>query len=87
MQWTGIVVEVWPDGDTFTAELSRDGSPDLVAEFSMAACGVSVQEGEVLDVEPGSVRKRDLGVWTQEEVDEIHRRAALRAEQLRDLFG
>jgi len=87
MRWTGIVLEVWPDSDIFTAELRRDGSPDLVAEFSMAECGVRVEAGDVLDVKRNSVKKRDLGVWTQEEVDEIYRRAALRAEQLRLLSG
>ena len=73
-QWDARVLEV--DGDTFTAELSREGAPDLLADFSMAECGITVEPGDLLVVMPGSVTKRDLGVWTQAEIDEITRRAA-----------
>ena len=72
-QWDGRVLEV--DGDIFTAELCREGAPDLLADFSMAECGVTVEPGDLLIVLPGSVVKRDLGVWTQAEIDEIERRA------------
>jgi hypothetical protein len=83
--WTGIVLEIWEDGDTFTAKLRREGAPDLVAEFSMRECGVKVTEGDVLDVTRNHVGKRDLGYWTKEEVDAILDRAATRAEKLRML--
>lgn len=85
MQWTGVVLEVWPDGDTFTADLRQDGSPDLVAEFSMVECGIQVEPGDVLDVKRNSVKKRDLRVWTQAEIDDIQRRASAWAALLRGL--
>jgi len=84
--WDGIVLDVWPDGDTFTAELRREDEPDLLAEFSMRECGVTVVSGDLLIIRPDSVVKRDLGVWTREEIDEIKRRAAIRFAQLRNLF-
>jgi hypothetical protein len=84
-QWDGHVLEVWDDGDTFTAELSREGDLSLIAEFSMSQCGITVQEGDLLIITPRSVAKRDLGVWTQAEVDAIMRRARKRARQLRRL--
>jgi hypothetical protein len=84
-QWDGIVTEVWPDADTFTAELRREGSPDLIADFSMAACGVTVREGDVLLVTGDRVSVRDLGTWTQEEIDAICKRAEAQAERLREL--
>lgn len=81
------MLEVWPDGDTFTAELYRGGAPDLVAEFSMRECGVSVQAGDSLVVTKNHVGKRNLGYWTQEEIDAIMDEATTRAGQLRRLCG
>jgi hypothetical protein len=74
MQWIGMVTEVWPDGDLFTAELLRDGTPNLTAEFSMREVGVRVEAGDFIEV-------------MQEEVEEIYRRAALMAERLRIITG
>ena len=82
-QWDGRVLEV--DGDIFTAELCREGAPDLLADFSMAECGVTVEPGDLLIVRPGSVAKRDLGVWTQAEIDEIMRRARKLSRRLRQI--
>ena len=83
--WDGTVLEVWPDGDTFTAELRRGSAPGLVAEFSMRECGVKVQAGDSLVVTKNHVGKRDLGYWTQEEIDDIMERATTRLQQLRRL--
>jgi hypothetical protein len=80
--WTGVVREVWPDGDMFTAELRRDGGPDLIAEFSMRECGIYVEEGDVLRIEPDQVTKIDLGIWTVQEVREIRTRAEKLAREL-----
>ena len=84
-RWDGIVIEVWADGDTFTADLRReDGTTEFEAEYSMRECGIEVQEGDVLDVTPESVTKVDLGVWTQEDIDEISRRAKEMYKRLRE---
>lgn len=76
--WSGRVTDV--EGDTFTAWLvpSDHEGPELCADFSMERCGIEVQEGDLLTVTPESVVKVDPGVWTQEEIDEIGRRAAER---------
>lgn len=81
--WDGVVTNVWNDGDTFTTELRRDGAPDLIAEFSMRECQLAdIEPGSLLIVRPGSVVKRELPVWTQEEIDDIRRRAKIRAARL-----
>lgn len=82
IEWDGIVTDVWADGDTFTAELRQEGSPDLFAEFSMKECRVHVEPGDLLIITPDSVIKRNLGRWTQEELAEIRRRAKIKAAQL-----
>lgn len=79
------MLEVWPDGDTFTAELRRGNAPDLVAEFSMRECGVHVTAGDSLVVTKNHAGKRNLGYWTQEEIDAIMDQAVTRLEQLRRL--
>ena len=85
--WHGLVTEVWDDGDTFTAELRREGCPDLFAEFSMRECKATVQAGNVftLDGEADTLTVLDLGTWTQEELDEVMARAKIMAERLRGL--
>lgn len=80
--WYAVVSEVWPDGDTFTASLSQDGEPDLWAEFSMRECGVDVTAGDLLILTPDGMTKRDLGVWTKEEIDEIRASAKAQYERL-----
>jgi hypothetical protein len=80
-EWDGVVTDIWDDGDTFTAELRREGSPDLLAEFSMRKCQVNVLPGDMLIISD-SVVKRNLGVWTQAELNEINRRAAIQAARL-----
>jgi hypothetical protein len=80
--WDAIVTDLWDDGDTFTAELRREGSPDLVADFSMRECQVTVQRGDLLIVTPDSVVKREPRVWTQAELDDIRRRARIMAARL-----
>jgi hypothetical protein len=80
-QWDGCVLDV--DGDTFTAELQREGCVTVIADFSMTQCGITVEPGDVLIVKPDSVTKRDLGIWTQAEIDAIMRRARERSRRLR----
>lgn len=81
--WDGRVTEV--DGDIFTAAVVRhDGTgPELIADFSMAQCGVTVQPGDMIIVTPGSVTKRDLGVWTKADIDAIMARARKRSAMMR----
>jgi hypothetical protein len=87
VRWTGVVLEVWPDGDLFTAELRCDDrtGPPLTAEMSMKECGVSVGEGDIFTIRDYVVSKVDLGTWTQAEIDDINRRAAIQAALLRGL--
>jgi hypothetical protein len=76
MKWAGRVTGA--EGDLFTAILTpadHEG-PELIADFSMAQCGVEVEPGDLITVTAESVAKVDLGVWTQEEVDEVQRQAA-----------
>lgn len=69
-EWYGSVTDI--DGDMFTAILGREGSPDLVADFSMAECGLSeIKPGDVIVVTPEAVRRLEPRAWTQEELDEI----------------
>ena len=82
-QWDGCVLEV--NGDIFTAELCREGAPDLLVNFSMAQCGVTVERGDRLIVRSESVIKRDLGVWTQAELDAIMHRAREQSRRLRQV--
>jgi hypothetical protein len=51
----------------------------------MAECGITVEPGDLLIVRPGSVTKRDLGVWTQAEIDAIMKRAKRLAAMLRKI--
>lgn len=81
--WDGRVLEVWEDGDTFTATVQREGHPELMAEFSMAQCGISVEEGDLIIVTPERVTKRELRPWTAAEIDEIMHRARERSRILR----
>ena len=81
--WDADVVEVWADGDTFTARLRQNGSLDLLAEFSMKQCGISVEPGDLLLVTPEKVIRRNLGKWTQAELDDIDRRSREWFEALR----
>ncbi len=85
--WNGIVTEVWDDGDTFTVDLRREGLPDLLAEFSMRECGVDVVPGDLLVIQRDSVAKPPRRVWTQEEIDDIRHRAAIRSAKLRSMFN
>jgi hypothetical protein len=71
-EWDAVVTEVWEDG---AARLSREGAPEMLAEFSMRQCNVTVEAGDVLVVTAGKVTRRDLGRWTQSELDEIRCRA------------
>lgn len=74
--WYGIVIEV--TGDEATVDLRREGDMDLTAEVELSRWGLEdVQPGDVLvlDVDAGTVTRKDLGVWTQAQLDEIHRRA------------
>lgn len=80
-EWDGRVLEV--DGDIFTAVLQREGEPELIADFSMARCGITVEAGDLIIVTPQQVTKRDLGVWTAAEIAGIMRRARERSQMLR----
>jgi hypothetical protein len=83
-EWTASVIAVWDDGDTFSAELRRDGTHFVLeADFSMRECGVRVEPGDLLRVGYNRVEKMDPGVWTQEEIDEIMRRARELSRKLR----
>lgn len=82
-EWTASVVEVWDDGDTFTVDLRREGNPDLLAEMSMKRCGITVEPGDLLIVTTTFVTKRDLGVWTQEDINAITRSTRELAETMR----
>lgn len=85
-EWYGCVTAV--NGDMFTADLRREGSPDLFADFSMSECGLSgLEEGDLLVVTPVRVRRLELPPWTQEQLDEIIERARERAARFRDLFS
>jgi hypothetical protein len=86
-EWDGRVLEIWDDGDTFTASLQRDGAPELIADFSMTACGITVEAGDLLIITPQQVTKRDLGVWTDDELAGISRRARALIRALRRDFG
>jgi len=81
LRWDGCVIAV--DGDMFTAEVQRDGHPALLADFSMAECGVMVVPGDVLIVTPSSVVKREPRVWTRRELAQVMRRARKRSKVLR----
>jgi hypothetical protein len=74
--WHGIVIEV--NGDEATVNLRREGSMDLTAEVELSRWGLKdIQAGDilVLDTEADTVTRLDLGTWTQEELDDIARRA------------
>lgn len=81
--WDGRVTEV--DGDIFTAlVIRRDGiGPELAADFSMARCGICVEPGDLIIVSPEGVTKRDLGVWTKEDIDAIMAGAKERSRLMR----
>lgn len=79
--WDGSVIEV--NGDIFTVDLRREGAPDMLADYSMKECGVTVEPGDLLIVRPDSVTKREPRVWTQAEIDAIMARARKRAALLR----
>jgi hypothetical protein len=82
MEWCGRVTEV--EGDIFTALLTpadHDG-PELIADFSMAQCGIKPEPGDILTVTPDRVTRVELPPWTQEEIDEITRRSRARHRQL-----
>lgn len=79
--WDGSVVEV--DGDIFTVDLRREGDPDMLADYSMKECGITVEPGDLLIVRPDSVTKREPRVWTQAEIDAIMARARKRAALLK----
>jgi hypothetical protein len=74
--WHGTVTEV--NGDEITVDLRRDGDMDMVAEVIASRWGLEDAEpGDVLALDPeaGTVTRLDLGTWTQEDLDEIARRA------------
>ncbi|MGB3763763.1 MAG: hypothetical protein WA966_11110 [Ornithinimicrobium sp.] len=92
-RWEGYVVEV--DGETLTAELTpeHDG-PVVLADFEVAKLGSEpdLAVGDVVYVTVRSVagrsgyptttsaiRLRRLGRWSDEEVDDLERRADERA--------
>jgi hypothetical protein len=83
--WDGSVVEV--DGDIFTVDLRREGGPDMMADYSMKECGITVEPGDLLIVRPDSVTKREPRVWTREELDAIMARARKRAALLKRIAG
>lgn len=87
MEWDGVVLEVWPDGDTFTADLRREGGPDVLAEFSMRECGITVERGDRLIVKKDSVAKRPPRLWTREELAAIMERAEKQAKRLSEMLG
>jgi hypothetical protein len=82
-EWYGSVVEVWEDGDTFTATAQRGGHPEFVAEFRMSQCGISVEPGDLLIITPGRVTVREPRAWTAAELAEIMQRARERSRRLR----
>jgi hypothetical protein len=79
----GRVLEVWDDGDTFTALVAREGQPELMAEFSMRQCGITAGEGDLIIVTPERVTKRELRAWTAAEIAEFMQRARRRSRMLR----
>ena len=81
LTWDGSVVAV--DGDIFTVDLRREGAPDMLADYSMKECGVTVEPGDLLIVRPDSVTKRKLPVWTQAEIDAVMARARKRAAEFK----
>lgn len=82
MEWSGRVTDI--EGDLFTAILTpADGGMELLADFSMSQCGISVEAGDLITVTPESVTKVPPRVWSQREIDEIMARARERSRQLR----
>jgi hypothetical protein len=74
--WHGTVTEV--NGDWITVDLRRAGDMDLMAEVSASQWGLNdVQPGDtlILDTNANTVSRLSPGTWTQEELDEIWRRA------------
>lgn len=87
MQWDGRVTD--REGDIITAFLapSDHEGPEVLADFSLKQCGIDAEPGDLLIVTPDKVTVRDLGVWTQQEIDEIKKRAHDRWLRMQGLFG
>lgn len=84
--WHGWVIEV--NGGTFTADLRRDGRPDICADFSMSQCGLDgIEAGDLIIVTPDSVKRLELPPWTQEEIDDINKRAQEWLARIMGCFG
>lgn len=82
-RWDGRVLEI--SGDIFTAEVipADHAGPEMIAEYSMSQCGITVAPGDLLIVTPESVVRRDLGVWSKADLDAIRVRARERSRLLR----
>ena len=82
MEWFGRVTDV--EGDIFTVIVTptdHDG-PELIADYSMSRCGITIEVGDELIVTPYSVTKRPPVVWTKDELAAIMRRARQRSRML-----
>lgn len=80
-EWHGYVSNV--AGDTFTAILSREGDPGIMADFSMSECELpGITPGDLLVVTPDRVRRLELPPWTREELDDIQAQARRQAAEL-----
>jgi hypothetical protein len=87
MIWTGVVQEV--NGDDLTVDLRSDGHQDMVAEVSISRWNLETAGiGSVveLDTEAQTVTLIDLGVWTQEEIDDIKAQAKAQYERLMEII-
>lgn len=74
--WHATVLEV--NGDELTCDLRREGEIDLLAEVSISLWQlevVNIGDVLVLDTVNRTVKKLDLGTWTQSDIDNIRARA------------
>jgi hypothetical protein len=81
--WHGTVVEV--GFDELTVDLRCDGESDLIGDVPIKPWGLEGCEvGDLLElnVTAGTVKRLDLGTWTQADVDDIQARAHRRWEKL-----
>ena len=77
--WDGVVIDI--DPVAVTIELD---SAFVVMDVARVLLP-DVQIGDLVTVTPNSVVRKDLGRWTQTELDEIQARARERAAALQEL--
>jgi len=83
----GRVIAVFDD--EFIAEFADEEGTPLVGEFYRSALLPTndVKVGDVVEITPTSLRVVDLGVWSQEEIDQIDAKAKTRFAQFISSLG